>query len=189
MPLCNVAIPSNQGADRLFRTVDTLFAASDGCDFEIRIRLDDDNKEQEKIKDWFKDCPLVHVVVGPAYGYNALYTKYWTEMANASEAPWIWTMNDDMEVHKSGVGWDTLLAQVPRTGYFVEPEFHKLNVSVYPKDCGCGAPIFLKDCWKLIGQETLPDAADYTLTAALQRDLGWKPWFLTGITLFHDRRK
>ena len=179
-------MPSRGRVDGLLAAIHSVLNCATGNDFEILVRLDDDDSESVSSKSKIEDVsPLVSVIVGPRWGYDMLDLGYYNQLHDMGRGRWLWCFGDDMLV--KGRGWDEQLAKVPLTGYYVEPGVHELGTSKYPNDSRCGSYWIVRNCFKFVGFNKWPAKADYTLTAALD-NIGWKPWFLEGITVWHDGR-
>lgn len=186
--LCTVCIPSRGRPFGLAAGVRSVLAAADSDDFEILVRLDEDDAETtpDIVATITAMSPLVSVTVGPRLGYDELDTGYLHGMSQSGRGRWCWCFGDDMLVQ--GKGWDTKLAKVPLQGFYAEPGVHRLGDSFYEHDSRCGSYWIPKDCWKLCGFDRWPKKADYNLMGALDR-IGWKPRWLDGITLWHEWNK
>jgi hypothetical protein len=179
--LVTVMLPSRGRPISLLNTVDSVNASARGKDYEILVRLDNDDEMSLAI------IPLLEekgckVFVGERLGYAKLDTGYYTELANASNSHWVWILGDDAQVDGP---WDAELAKVPLAGFIVQPEISKLGLSTYPRAEAQAFPILVKDCWKLVGSDVIPQAADVNLHIMLTKQLGWKTWFLPGVTFWH----
>lgn len=181
-------IPSRKRIAGLLHCVDSVLKTSVGSDYNVLIRLDDDDAESiYAAQTLFKGHPVVTVIVGPRLGYSNLDTGYYTELARIGGATWCWIMNDDMEViAEDGRNWYDELKKVPTQKHYVQPETHRLGGSTYSRDNRTGSPIFLNGCWKECGWGTIPEKADYILTQALDMRNWWCS-FLEGITVWHHR--
>lgn len=187
MNLCTVLIPSRGRVEQLFRCIDSICESAVSGDYGISIRLDDNDYPTLGRIDELRSYPMVHVDVGVQPTYESLDRDVYTPMARAAESLWVWIFNDDMTV--IGRGWDSRLAEVPETGYWCQPEIHRLNNSHYPKDEEGCAPFFINDCWRTLKiSDDLPGPCDRVLVSELRKQ-GWKAWFLDDITVFHDRNK
>lgn len=189
MSLCSVLIPSRWRTEKLFRCVESIIATAGSDDFDIRIRVDDDDPCSYLCIDELQKSRHVKVFVGPSPGYADLDAKAYTPMAESSSAAWIWIMNDDMIVQKTEFGWCELLEKVPTWGHWVQPGIHRLNNSQYPRDERSCAPIFPNGCWRELGIcDIIPTPCDAAMPEQL-KIRKWTPWFLEGITIWHQREK
>lgn len=186
--LCSFLIPSRKRISKLMRAIQSVLQSADGASFEILIRLEEDDADSIARGEDLCQMPGVSVFVGPAMGYKMIGPNHFTFLASIAKGSWVWIMNDDMTLSREpgGLGWDTLLETVPKSGYYVEPFVHKLNNSIYPQDNRCGGAAFIRNCWQSFGMKVIPTDFDYAIPKLLEAR-GWKPWFLDGITLWHDR--
>lgn len=168
------------------RAVESIDDSANGSDYEILIRMESDDQKtlalRGRLQAW--GCK---VVTGSADGYAAI-GRHFTYLSSLAQGQWVWIFNDDMTIDSINGGWDTKLAQVPKYGYFVEPMTHKLNHSVYANDPRCGAPAFIRNCWDQFGITEFTPRLDYEIPEKLE-GVGWKPWFLEGVTVWHDRNE
>jgi hypothetical protein len=187
--LCAVLIPSRARPERLVKTLisirDTVAAADQ---VETLIRIDDDDQASLAIKDELaRRFKHTRVVVGPREtGYTSL-AKFYTQLADASQAAWIFNLNDDATFQ--GHGWDLQLAALPTTGVIVQPEWitsGSVRGSVYRNVEGGPFPCVPNGCWR-------PDFAvmlepqDTWLDDELRKRRGWSTRFLKGLYVHHAR--
>lgn len=181
--ICSVLIPSRARPERLIRTIESIQKAARTEDYEVLLRLDDDDKDT--VSRELDRRARVRVVTGPRMrGYPDLNVFY-TQLSDVARGLWVWIMNDDATV--SGQGWDVLLRKVPTTGVIAQPEFHKLNRSMYPRNEGGAFPLVPNGCWKSFGWTAIQDPADSRLDELLRGQHGWTTHFLAGITVHHQR--
>lgn len=185
--ICSVLIPTRGRPIRLKETIRSLFDTARSEDFEVRLRVDDDDEETiHALKDIHPYTQNIHAIIGPrGKGYLDL-NNFYTALADASVAPWIWIFNDDVIVESSG--WADELKTVPREGFIVQPEFNKLNNSTYRFDPTSPFPIAPNGCWRQFGYDPIPDPADMWLDKILRLQNGWKTHFLSGLTTYHERK-
>ena len=165
--------------------MESIRGSADGENYEILIRMESDDKASLALTPKLREHLGTQVFVGSADGYAAI-GRHFTYLSALASGQWVWIFNDDMTIASRDGGWDTKLAQVPKHGYFVEPQTHKLNRSTYPNDPRCGAPALIRNCWSQFGITELPASLDYRIPERLEK-VGWKPWFLDGVTIWHDR--
>ena len=189
MTLCTAIIPSRGRIDQLFRCIDSIIQSASGDDYQIHVRLDDNDDSSLARVSELEAYPVVKVEIGNSPGWSGLDQVVYGPVANASQSTWVWILNDDMTIKAEGNNWDDLLREVPTTGYWCEPEFHQLNDSVYENDERSCAPLFRTRCWRDLGvSQDLPSPCDYVLVDIL-KNRGWKPWFLKGLRVWHQRNK
>jgi hypothetical protein len=180
--LCTVMVPSRKRPDGLIRVVNSITASADRGDYEVLVRVDEDDHVSIALKEQLESNPHVKVSVGKRLGYDRLDTGYYTELAKAGGGRWVWIMNDDMVV--SGP-WCSELIKVPLSGFYGQPGTHQLNKSAYGNDTRSGCPLFVQGCWEFAGWDCIPMKADYILTAKLE-ELGWHAAFLNHVKVWHD---
>ena len=202
--LCAIILPSRARPDRLLKTLESVRATIDNPLYtEILIRLDDDDQESLARRNEFEHpdprtvvpslmlselkgkWPRTRVIVGPrGRGYGDLHKMY-GELAAATEASWLWMMNDDAVI--VGQGWDKQLYELPTTGLLVQPETYQLGFSRYANSEGGAFPIFPNNCWLPEWQDGPENPLDVAIDELLRKRRGWKTHFLPGIEVVHDR--
>lgn len=180
--LITAMIPTRKRTSRLFPTLEQLKLSATGTDYEIIIRIDDDDQESLAARLDMESYPNVRVEVGPRLGYKNLDLGYYSGMEDQATTPWVWIAGDDMLV--SG-DWLGEMRKVPLTGFIVQPEISRLGGSTYPRAHAQAFPIFPKHCWKKYYHE-FPRPFDTEGDRILKKN-GWKTWFLEGVTFWHDR--
>lgn len=181
-PLVTIMIPSRKRVKKLMATLTSLTRTATSFDYEILIRIDDDDPESIMAMPSMVMLPYVSVTAGPRLGYAQLDSGYYAGMEQNANAPWVWIAGDDMVV--SG-DWLGELRKVPLTGYIVQPENSKLGLSTYHKAEAQAFPIFPRFCWKPFSPE-FPKPFD-TVGHEVLMKAGWKTWFLPGVTMWHQR--
>ena len=186
MKLCAVLIPTRLRPDRLARTVDSVFATSDPDYVEVLIRYDFDDflthHQLIQIKDKYGDN--VRCIVGPRKnGYTSL-CEFYTELAEATLAKWIFLINDDITIE--GDGWHQQLRAIPSAGVYVQPEFYHLGGSKYGSGSCDACPIVPNGCWRHIRRD-LVNQVDNWLRDILTKEMKWKTELLRGMTVNHQR--
>lgn len=181
-PLISILIPSRKRFSKLIACITSIVAATKEDDYEILLRLDDDDADTLKHVHLLPNRPHLRIEVGPReQGYGSI-SKFVEEMERAAYGTWIWQGNDDMRVYGD---WLTELKKVPTSGYIVQPEISRLGGSTYHMAEGQAFPIVPRLCWKKY-QPTFPACFDTDIDRLL-RGNGWKTWFLKGVTFWHDR--
>lgn len=185
MKLCAVIFPSRERcalAVSAIRSFGSQVAALENVSFHVRV--DDDDPTLAEYKEQLSPLPNTTLVVGPREMGWGSGTKFCSQLADQSDAKWIWSINDDMEL--DGHYWDLKLAVMPDSGYIVQPEFHRLNRSLYVKDERSCAPIVPNGCWKQFGHDLIPAPLDAMLPDILCKN-GWSTLFLSNVTIIHNR--
>lgn len=185
--LCAIIFPSRGRPVEAERAIKSFRAsASNRPGFRFLMRLDMDDPLLPVYSVAFSSARDVQVVVGNREKGWESGTDFCSQLADqASDCEWVWFVNDDMTV--LGADWDTKLDRIPRSGVIVQPETHRLNASLYFRDMRSCAPCVPNGSWKRYGQDTIPMPLDYALPELLSKH-GWTTEFLSGITIFHDRK-
>lgn len=181
-PLVTVMIPSRKRAEKLLATIKQLTVSATGNDYEVIVRIDDDDRESRDALRHFDSDEIISVVVGARLGYAQLDSGYYAGMERIADSPWVWIAGDDMIVTGDWLGE---LRIVPLTGFIVQPEVSKLGLSTYHKAEAQAFPIFPRFCWKPFASE-FPKPFDIN-GHLLLLEHGWKTWFLPGVTMWHQR--
>jgi GT2 family glycosyltransferase len=182
--LCAILIPTRKRFDRLLKTVASVYGTTNASDqVEIIIRCDSDDYETTHR---VLELPAaVKVMSGPrSRGYAAI-NLFYTDMAAATKAEWIWIMNDDATIQ--GSGWADQLAKVSEPRCIVQPELIGWGPSEYSRSEGGPFPVVRNKCWEAFGMTDIPDPADAALDDLLRVRNGWKTVWLDGIKVQHDR--
>lgn len=181
--LCSCLLPTRARPAKLWRCLQSIFDHASERDFEILLRVDEDD---QKTLDITNDLRLdfdAKVYVGPRVCWKSLNIAF-TELASEAQGQWVWILNDDMMVTQGM--WDDELRAVPTTGYIVQPAVSGLGGSLYYNAPSQAFPIVPRNCWKSAGSPVVPDPADTGLDSLLRRR-GWQTWFLRGVAFWHDR--
>lgn len=185
MKTCAVLIPSRARPDRLKKTLDSVFATvNDVANIEVILRFDDDDKATLDCLEDFKKYPETQIIIGPRKAGWATLNLFYEEMAAVAKSTWIWVMNDD--AFFEGKDWDLKLAEVPTTGFLVQPELYQLGFSKYYDVEGGAFPVMPNLCWKQ-WVEIIPDPIDIKIDELLRIQNGWQSYFLKGIGVIHER--
>lgn len=180
--LVTVMIPARKRCDKLIATLDSIHQSATSNNFETVIRIDDDDIENIALIGKLESYRNTEVRIGPRLGYAELDRGYFAGMEYRAKTPWVWIGGDDMIVTGD---WFGELSKVPLTGYIVQPEVSKLRTSVYPRAEAQAFPIFPRFCWKQYVPE-FPKPFDTVGHDVLIAN-GWTTWFLSGVTMWHDR--
>lgn len=107
-------------------------------------------------------------------------------IAKEAKGQWCCVFNDDAEIW--GMGWDEQLALIPTTGYIVQPETYRLDLSDYRGNFRTGFPFWPSRCWEQFNLPFIPHPLDHCVSDVAQSH-GWSTKWLQGITIFHDRQR
>ena len=167
-------------ANAIYSIINT--AATD--DFEILLRLDDDDKDR-----WAVAADLVSGVgkwvIGPrGAGYNDMGT-FVNDLVSIADSYWCWLFDDDAWVEGD---WYNPLSEVdcnPVMGPAVNPEFYILGESYYRN--GENPPGMLMPT-EFVRKLTHRAPVDQQWMDEVHR-LGWNVQHLRGVNYFHDGRQ
>lgn len=183
-PLCAILIPSRKRTEALQAAIKSVRATvPDQRRISIGVRYDNDDKETQALR--AKDEHLAdYWVCGPRYnGYYSL-NKFYTELAIATPAKWLFLFNDDCRIEGD---WINDLAVIPSSHYMVHPLTFQVGKSTYEKVAPTTCPIVPNGCWKWCGMSEVPGVTDAHLADLLVNVNKWNNAFLGGLRLIHDR--
>ncbi len=193
MLTCSVLIPSRARPDRLERAIrSVLDTADDRANVEVIVRIDDDDVSSIRAIDAIRALGARVLVGARCDGYSSL-NMFYTEMADASSAPWIWIMNDDAYVVDDHPGrdrsmrWDRQLSRIGVTDHIVQAEVYQLGGSGYSRTTGAAFPIVPNGCWRTFGYEHIKNPPDTWFDLLLRVERRWETVFLEGIRTVHLR--
>jgi hypothetical protein len=178
--LCCVVIPSRKRVDGLLKAIKSFQAFEDAEDLEIRVRFDRDDEESiDRLKE-VEELGAKILIGDRMLGYNSIGT-FCSEMAAATEAPWIWLADDDSWVE--GRGFSETLRATPLSGVVMFPEIYQLNNCQYTDFLQ--SPIIPNKSW---GDRDIGPPPDAWLYAELVTGKGWEVRHLPGVIFHHDWR-
>lgn len=182
--ICSCLIPSRGRINRLYAAIHTINeSASDLGNFEILVRLDEDDHGSLKHRNTLRKFSNVQFFIGPRLqGYSSVETFY-TELANYARGAWCWFLLDDCII--GGKDWDRKLAEVPTEGFLVQPEIWRLGGSIYPHCVSGNFPCAPTKSWERFGWKGVARPVDIALDQLLRIQQGWQAYFLPGITAWH----
>lgn len=185
--LVSVLIPSRKRVERLKKTIQSLRETASPRNYEVRVRIDNDDDESINAIPEFGVFENVHFLIGPRFNGYESNGLFFTELARRSKGDWLFIMNDDSMV--IGEGWDRQLASLPKEGIVAYPEFYWLGQSRYnfSGSCGVAFPFVPNGCWQKFGWSEIEFPADQKLYDLLVVKHGWKVQLLKGVTLRHER--
>lgn len=185
--LCSVLIASRKRPDGLHKSIQSLYDTAKPENFEVLVRLDDDDDKTLDRLSEFEHYGNVRILIGPHLNGRESTGTFLNELARLASGDWIYITNDDMLM--LGSGWDEQLKAVPKSGYVVHPEFYWLGDTLHGSgSCGVIAPFVPNKCWEQYGLSEIGGggSADDWLTEFLVNTKGWQPWLLKGITCKHE---
>lgn len=186
-PFCSVLIPTRARPQEVLRAIRSIRDTCSVDDVDIWLRLDsDDNVSLNALPALLDEA---HIVVGKRLGGYYSLNVFYTELADHSNAPFVWLFNDDCMI--SGDWLDMLKffdnenkAQKVNTKY--EPAVFQVGKSLYYNHAPTTCPIVPNGCWKRYGLETVPAITDMHLHELLSNH-GWRTEFLPTLHLTHER--
>lgn len=181
---CTVIIPSRYRFDKLLTCLESIYSSTDSRDFEVLLKFDTDDDEFKARGHElcvFPKCYFITAVRGG--GWAHLDHEVYSVLEDKASGHWIFIGNDDMLVTGD---WLNELKRVPETGYLVQPEVSKIGPSTYEKAEGQAFPIVPKHAWKKYSHR-YPTPFDSEIHVLLVKLHGWKTWFLSGVTFWHNR--
>jgi hypothetical protein len=182
--ICSVLIPSRGRINRLFAAIHTINESASSTDnFEILVRLDDDDESSLKFRPTLAQFKNVKVFTGDRHQGWASVESFYTELASHAAGTWCWFLLDDMVL--GGRNWDLKLGRVPTKGFIVQPEISRLGGSTYPRWEGSNFPCVPTRCWENYGWNKIERPVDTGIDQLLRIKNGWRTHFLEGITAWH----
>jgi hypothetical protein len=183
-PLCAILIPSRKRTEALQKAIASVRKTVPNQNkIAIGVRYDTDDKETQALRD--KDGHLAdYWICGPRYnGYYSL-GKFYTELAMATSAKWVWLFNDDVTVEGD---WINDLGVVPGQMHMVHPQMYQIGKSEYAMVAPTTCPIVPNQCWKWCGMSEVPGVTDAHLYDLLVNVNRWQNVFLGNLRMKHER--
>lgn len=189
-PICSVLIPSLGRFDKLKRAIQSIFDTVNGrgtIEVIVRLHLSDTESVARAHELYHMEPLLLKIIWGndkePGQGNEVL----WNHLRLHALGVWHQYFSDDMIM--TGKGWDTMLWHIPTEGIIPQPEIHQLGASTYMDDVGGPIPFVPKDAFSSYGYTNLPTVPDVAVNDILIKKHGWKPHFLKGIGVHHQREE
>jgi len=176
--ICSCVVPSRGRPFALFALIHTLNESGNPDNFEVVIRLDEDDNKTLAYRATFNGFKNVKLVVGKRLGYGGFSTMC-QEAVNASSGKWIWFLTDDCVI--GGKNFDQQFDKIPPFGRIVQPEISRLGGSTYIKWEGSNYPALPKESLRGIDCSF----TDTGLDEYFRLRNGWTTAFLEGITAWH----
>ncbi len=200
--LVSILMPTRCRFPRLIETIDSIYNTAKLGDFEILLRIDDD--DEDTINNLYllrKYEKVSFIVIGKRYrGYVSMATFY-EELILHAKGQWFFFFDDDtvlIQVEKDKESWDKQLAKFPTHGKIAHPEFYWLGGSKYPS--GFCHPVGIcvpNKSWvqyskeyvdPITGQsQHIEQPVDRWLEAVLRDQNGWEDQWLLGTAAHHRR--
>lgn len=175
-------IPTRKRLSGLMNTLASIKETATSPNYEILLRVDDDDHDTQSRFDTLKEMGCRCIVGSRLQGYGSLDKDFYRQLEEDSNGTFVWIASDDMIVFGD---WMKALARVPTTGYIVQPAISRLGHSIYPLAEAQAFPIFPRFCWKQF-TDKFPAPFDVNGHLLLKAH-GWHTWFLEGVTMWHDR--
>ncbi len=185
-PLVSVLIPSINRPKLLLGCVESICRSATHGDFEVIVRLHKSDSESLAIADNLRKREQVRIILGEDLnGYKSL-SEFFRECAAPANGVWCWFLNDDMIVEGD---WMGEFSKVPiDSRHIIQPEFSRLNLSVYRHYEGGPSHAQPTRIWEKFGEPLIGGApcTDVFLDELLRKKNGWKTWFLNNVTVRHN---
>lgn len=187
IPACSILLPSRFRFDRLLKCVDSIHAAATGRDFEIIIRLhDDDESSLSRIPELTDNYGTVRIITGKTLLAYSSLDSFYDECQVAAVSDRRWLINDDSVIE--GTGWDEKLALIP-ADHIVHCGIHGIALGRHHNDANSAAPIFNSSVLGRIAGTNLFKGAGPPVDVYLSghyAKAGLPTSFLEGITYWHQ---
>jgi len=182
--LCSVLIPSLWRFDKLKRAIKSFYATADKSQFEMLIRLQENDEESVRRQGELSGFGYnLTVFVGRPKPEGVGNSWLWNDMMQHATGDWHQYWSDDQTI--SG-DWSTQLAALPIKGIVAQPEIHQLNNSRYLSDKLGPTPFIPRDAFTNTGMNELPEPIDTGGVLHLFKN-GWNHVFLKGVGVHHIR--
>ncbi len=184
--LVSILLATRSRVNRAIKTIKSICNTANSEDFEILLRIDDDDHESIASIPLFKRYEKVSkIIVGNRYRGYLDHSKFMDELVEVARGKWLFFFDDDTII--MGKGWDEKLTEVPLHGKIVHPEFYWLGPSKYPSgSCEPVAICVPNRCWEQYGQKILEQPIDMHLQQLLSNN-GWENYWLRNIVAYHKR--
>lgn len=184
--IASILIPTRGRIDGLNKAISSILHFTPADDVEILLRFDDDDW-QDKGKVF--EAPNVFSIHGPRYdGYKSFHV-FCTELARKAKGDWLLCFNDDA-IFKAAHGWTQILNATPQSGVIAHPEWHELGKSNYHTQVEQHSPfpIVPRSALEIFPQNTFHCPVDIFCDKFLRQEKGWRPLFIPGMSISHDRK-
>ena len=165
--MISVVLPSRERPELLEQSIASL----GGGDFEVVIRVDDDDPRRDDYAD------LGRVIVGPRHGYGALQ-HYYNELGAHARGDWLFLWNDDSFMQTPD--WIDIVRSYDGQMVVLNPNTNHANWEI---DMNV-FPIFPRKIFELLGHFSL-NAHNDSWIEYVARDAGIME--RVPIMIFHDR--
>lgn len=186
-PFCSVLIPTRARPKGVLGAIRSIRDTSVVEDVDIWLRLDsDDNLSLNAMPELLNEA---HIVVGQRLGGYYSLNVFYTELADHSNAPFVWLFNDDCTISGEWLNMLKFFAnesKAQRINAKYEPATFQVGKSIYHNHTPTTCPIIPNGCWKRYGLETVPAVTDVHLHELLSNH-GWQTKFLPTLHLTHER--
>lgn len=189
----SILIPSRGRPGQLLGSIAAFFRTAPGdADFEILVRLDEDDRGSCCFIQDFEAWGKTRVIVGPkntpisrAHGLCREINLLYDELASHAKGYWVWIWNDDAWLR--GNDWFQQLSALPEEPALVLAQHLQHQASQYAGHAANVLPIFPNGSWKLLGWTVVPEPVDLEMVNGI-RAAGWPEHQLKDIWVVHDWR-
>jgi glycosyltransferase involved in cell wall biosynthesis len=183
--LVSILLATRNRVPRLLKTIQSIYNTAKSRDFEILLRIDDDDHETLQNLHLLKPYPEVSYIIGSRYEGYISHPIFMDELVAIAKGEWFFFFDDDTTI--LGEDWDKQLVLVPTSGKIVHPEFYWLGPSKYPSgSCNPVALCVPNKCWEQYGMDKLQLPIDKQIQELLIAN-GWTNHWLKDIIAFHER--
>lgn len=186
-PFCSVLIPTRGRPEAVLKAIASVRQSASPDEVDIWLRLDrDDNISLNALPKLLDEA---HVVMGHRRGGYYNLNIFYTELADHSNAPYVWLFNDDCTIKGDWIGelrfWIDDHAKRKEHVKF-EPGIYQVGKSEYTNHTPTTCPIIPNGCWRQFGLDTVPAVTDVQ-THELLTFNGYQTVFLPKLRLIHER--
>lgn len=184
-PIVSVLIATRGRVHRCVESIESICKTATTGNFEILLRIDRDDTETLNNIHLLTHKKVSHIVIGDRYQGYVSHSTFMDELVGLAKGEWLFFLDDDGVI--IGQGWDEQLAEVPKHGKIVHPEFYWLGESHYGSgSCDPVAICVPYKCWEQYWGPGLRHPNDMWLQNMLT-EKGWTNHLLTGIIAYHKR--
>lgn len=191
-PVVSILLPSRKRPGQLLGSIASFFYTSPpDSNFEILVRLDDDDHNSLYYLQDFEAIPRVRVITGPSnappstdHGLRRKLNEIYTELALQARAYWLWVWNDDAWV-RGNTWYQQLQALIGQRALVLTNDLQNQQ-SFYKGASGEPFPIFPNGCWREFGLTGFPEPIDAEMNKLLRAH--WPELRLQNVCAVHDWR-
>jgi GT2 family glycosyltransferase len=184
----SILIPTRHRVAGLFRAINSVLSTVDKPnDVEFIVRISDDDHDTLMMRKELDGLGNVHTVYGKNLGF-AGDPEYLWQMSQKAQGDWLWGFNDDLVVEYASKGWDTSLMEQPKSGVVVVPYYNVEGRCRNGKDPSNPFVILPNRWWLSVGITKFEHPTDAFCRRVVEKEAGWKRFYLSRLATFHDRR-